>query len=74
VDRSVLFPVKTGDFSVLCIVQNGSRDHSASYLVGIGGCFTSGKVTRHNADHLCPSSTKVIIMCAIMVCRGAICH
>jgi hypothetical protein len=32
----VLLPAGTEDFSLLHIVQTGSEDHSASYLMGTG--------------------------------------
>jgi hypothetical protein len=37
------FPAGTGNFSLHHRVQNGPGAHSASYAMGITGCFPEGK-------------------------------
>jgi len=47
--------MRTGDFSLLYIVQNGSRDHSALFSVGKLRSSPSGKASKREADYSSPS-------------------
>jgi hypothetical protein len=56
----VRFPTGAEDFSSSPCVQTGSGAHPASYPMGTGGPFPSGKaLPGRDADHSPPSSAEV---------------
>jgi hypothetical protein len=52
-------PVRVKKFSLLHIVQTGSRVHPTSYKMGTGDSFPGVKRKGREADHLLPTSAEV---------------